>query len=118
MQLLEYLYRGSTLWHKNRAKRTVSEDTSFITNPSPFKTIGLMFRTVKPDGVLVYAATNKHFTSVEVSNSFPDDIRKNPQIIKKKKSPSFFVSFQFTTRISCYSFATGNYFTRPFSDRQ
>lgn len=25
-----------------------------------------MFRTVKPDGILIYAATNKHFTSVEV----------------------------------------------------
>ncbi|KAK9298595.1 hypothetical protein QLX08_008094 [Tetragonisca angustula] len=68
MQLLEYLYRGSTMWQKNRAKRTVSEDTSFITNPSPFKTIGLMFRTVKPDGILIYAATNKHFTSVELRN--------------------------------------------------
>lgn len=73
MQLLEYLYRGSTMWQKNRAKRTVGEDTSFITNPSPFKTIGLMFRTVKPDGILIYAATNKHFTSVEVRNSFKND---------------------------------------------
>lgn len=56
------------MWHKNRAKRSITEDTSFITNQSPFKTISLMFRTVKPDGILIYAATNKHFTSVEVSN--------------------------------------------------
>lgn len=66
MQLLEYLYGGSTVWHKNRAIRSIAEDANFIGNSSPFKTIGLMFRTVKPDGVLVYAATNKHFTSVEV----------------------------------------------------
>ncbi|KAG9437757.1 cadherin-related tumor suppressor isoform X1 [Apis mellifera carnica] len=66
MQLLEYLYGGSTMWHKNRAKRSITEDTSFITNQSPFKTISLMFRTVKPDGILIYAATNKHFTSVEL----------------------------------------------------
>jgi len=64
MQLLEYLYGGSTIWHMNRVKRGLIEDTS-ITNPS-LKTIGLMFRTVKPDGILIYAATNKHFTSVEV----------------------------------------------------
>lgn len=58
------------MWHKNRAKRSITEDTSFITNQSPFKTISLMFRTVKPDGILIYAATNKHFTSVEVRNIY------------------------------------------------
>ncbi|XP_015435266.1 PREDICTED: cadherin-related tumor suppressor [Dufourea novaeangliae] len=69
MQLLEYLYGGSTVWQKNRSRRAaVAEDTSFITNSSPFKTIGLMFRTVKQDGILIYAATNKHFTSVELRN--------------------------------------------------
>jgi len=69
MQLLEYLYGGSTIWHMNRVKRGLIEDTSLITNPS-LKTIGLMFRTVKPDGILIYAATNKHFTSVEVRYIF------------------------------------------------
>ncbi|XP_076279539.1 cadherin-related tumor suppressor fat [Lasioglossum baleicum] len=68
MQLLEYLYGGSTVWHKNRVTRSTAEDTSFISSSSPLKTIGLMFRTVKSDGVLVYAATNKHFTSVELRN--------------------------------------------------
>ncbi|KAG5330656.1 FAT protein, partial [Acromyrmex charruanus] len=67
MQLLEYLYGGSTIWHVNRVKRGLIEDTSFITNPS-LKTIGLMFKTVRPDGILIYAATNKHFTSVELRN--------------------------------------------------
>ncbi|XP_043256897.1 cadherin-related tumor suppressor [Colletes gigas] len=66
MQLLEYLYGGSTQWHKSRATRAVSEDASFISNSSPFKTIGIMFRTVKTDGILIYAATNKHYTSVEL----------------------------------------------------
>ncbi|KYN09067.1 Cadherin-related tumor suppressor [Trachymyrmex cornetzi] len=67
MQLLEYLYGGSTIWHVNRVKRGLIEDTSFITNPS-LKTISLMFKTVRPDGILIYAATNKHFTSVELRN--------------------------------------------------
>jgi len=69
MQLLEYLYGGSTIWHMNRVKRSLIEDTSFITNPS-LKTISLMFKTVRPDGILIYAATNKHFTSVEVRYIF------------------------------------------------
>ena len=64
------------MWHKNRAKRSITEDTSFITNQSPFKTISLMFRTVKPDGILIYAATNKHFTSVEVRNVYHISIVK------------------------------------------
>ncbi|XP_051166129.1 cadherin-related tumor suppressor isoform X1 [Leptopilina boulardi] len=68
MQLLEYLYGGSTLWHNHRITRSTSGDSFFISNPPPAKTISLMFRTVKPDGVLIYAATNKHFTSVELSN--------------------------------------------------
>lgn len=67
MQLLEYLYGGSTIWHTNRARRDLIVDPSFIINSTPLKTIGLMFRTVKPDGILIYAATNKHFTSIEVS---------------------------------------------------
>jgi len=67
MQLLEYLYGGSTMWHRNRVKRDLIEDPGFAINSTPLKTIGLMFRTVKPDGILIYAATNKHFTSIEVS---------------------------------------------------
>ncbi|XP_014481173.1 PREDICTED: cadherin-related tumor suppressor [Dinoponera quadriceps] len=67
MQLLVELYGGSTRWHgTNRTKRDIAQDTSFITNPSPLKTIGLMFRTVKSNGILIYAATNTHFTSVEL----------------------------------------------------
>ncbi|EZA48524.1 Cadherin-related tumor suppressor [Ooceraea biroi] len=68
MQLLEYLYGGSTMWHTNRIKRNVIEDPTFIINSTPLKTLGLMFRTVKPDGILMYAATNKHFTSIELRN--------------------------------------------------
>ncbi|EFN76853.1 Cadherin-related tumor suppressor [Harpegnathos saltator] len=69
MQLLEYLYGGSTMWHMNRTKsRDPTEDTGFTANLSPLKTIGLMFRTVKSDGILIYAATNKHFTSIELRN--------------------------------------------------
>lgn len=62
---MESLYGGSTMWQVNRARRDLTQDTSFTA-----KTIGLMFRTVKPDGILIYAATNKHFTSIEVRD-FP-----------------------------------------------
>ncbi|XP_015586375.2 cadherin-related tumor suppressor [Cephus cinctus] len=69
MQLLEYLYGGSTLWLGNRVTRETNEETSLLAlTPNPPKTIGLMFRTVRPDGILIYAATNKHFTSVELRN--------------------------------------------------
>ncbi|XP_066585244.1 cadherin-related tumor suppressor [Prorops nasuta] len=68
MQLLEYLYGGSTLWENNRARRSVTNETNLFVNPASIKTIGLMFRTVKPNGILFYAATNKHFTSIELRN--------------------------------------------------
>lgn len=86
MQLLEYLYGGSTMWHMNRIKRNLIEDTRFITTASPLKTFGLMFRTVKPDGILIYAATNKHFTSIEVREIDPTII-----FYKSCKSSSFII---------------------------
>jgi len=61
------------MWHTNRVKRNLIEDPNFTINSSPLKTIGLMFRTVKPDGILIYAATNKHFTSIEVSIGLDSD---------------------------------------------
>lgn len=68
MQLLENIYGGSTLWTKSRVTRAAKEQSSFFgLGSTPPKTIGLMFRTVKPDGILIYAATNKHYTSIEVS---------------------------------------------------
>lgn len=68
MQLLDNFYGGSTMWSNHRTRRTANEvDSLFSQLSAPAKTLGLMFRTVRPDGVLIYSASNKHFTSVEVS---------------------------------------------------
>ncbi|XP_023246890.1 cadherin-related tumor suppressor [Copidosoma floridanum] len=67
MQLLEYLYGGTTHWHDGLPSRYTEENAiSVIPTSTPAKSIHLMFRTVKPDGILVYAATNRHYTSIEL----------------------------------------------------
>ncbi|XP_068085239.1 cadherin-related tumor suppressor [Anabrus simplex] len=54
MQLLEAFYGGSTLWN-----RTASSQP-------PAKSLSITFRTVRNDGLLLLAASNKDFTSVEL----------------------------------------------------
>lgn len=58
MQLLDSLYGGSTLWRLK--KRQASN--------SPAKTLSLLFRTVHSNGILFYATSNKHYTSIELRN--------------------------------------------------
>lgn len=58
MQLLDSLYGGSTQWNF-RSKRSVTQ---------PAKSISFVFRTVRDNGVIFYAASNKHYTSVELIN--------------------------------------------------
>lgn len=65
MQLLDDLYGGSTQWH-TRKKRTVSTNSHTVSNVSPPKSVSFLFRTVRNNGVLFYAASNKHFTTVEL----------------------------------------------------
>lgn len=64
MQLLEHMYRGSTLWH-HRAKRSVAQVNSSQNN-SPDKSVSVLFRTVYSNGILFYSTSNKHYTSVEL----------------------------------------------------
>lgn len=75
MQLLENLYSGSTVWAYNvssRIKRlaTTTEKSDNITNLAlsidPPKVLSFMFRTLRKDGLILYAATNKHYTSVQL----------------------------------------------------
>ncbi|KAK3929465.1 Cadherin-related tumor suppressor [Frankliniella fusca] len=55
MQLLDQVYRGSTRWHgKDKQQHS--------------KTLSLSFRTVRRDGLILYAASNKDFTAIEVSH--------------------------------------------------
>ncbi|KAJ8896879.1 hypothetical protein PR048_002225 [Dryococelus australis] len=60
MQLLEAIYQGSSLWEKRRARPA--------NLPLP-KSISITFRTAQQDGLLLYSATNKDFTSVEVRHT-------------------------------------------------
>ncbi|KAK4886263.1 hypothetical protein RN001_002534 [Aquatica leii] len=68
MQLLESLYGGSTLWQRNRKTRSTVQFQSSQSYSSPAKSVSLLFRTVRSNGLIFYAATNKHFTSVELIN--------------------------------------------------
>ncbi|XP_031340977.1 cadherin-related tumor suppressor [Photinus pyralis] len=68
MQLLETLYGGSTLWQQKRKTRSTVRNTSSPSYSSPVKSVSVLFRTVRASGIIFYAATNKHFTSVELIN--------------------------------------------------
>ena len=74
MQLLDGFYHGTTVWGEgNRARwkrfaennphREILEN---LASPGPAKRLSIMFRTVRKEGLILYAATNKDFTSVEV----------------------------------------------------
>lgn len=73
MQLLEYLYDHTNMWNHNEQKynkfmtRISNNTTDYETENFP-KSLSLMFRTVKENGVILYAATNKHFTLIELIN--------------------------------------------------
>ncbi|XP_050300468.1 cadherin-related tumor suppressor isoform X2 [Anthonomus grandis grandis] len=74
MQLLENMYLGTTLWsHQRRTVRSTQlEDLHQVsarsTQSTPDKSISLLFRVHNPNGVLFYATSNKHYTSVELVN--------------------------------------------------
>ncbi|XP_057655100.1 cadherin-related tumor suppressor [Diorhabda carinulata] len=65
MQLLDDFYRGTTLW--NRKTRSPVDLVGDNLNQVG-KTISVLFRTVKKDGLIFYATSNKHYTSVELIN--------------------------------------------------
>lgn len=68
---MQLLYHGSTLWSHQKFKRysgsglNSGKVNDFIMGPP--KSLSVIFRTVKKEGLIVYSATNKDFTSVEVS---------------------------------------------------
>uniref|UniRef100_A0A6P7GGN4 Cadherin-related tumor suppressor n=1 Tax=Diabrotica virgifera virgifera TaxID=50390 RepID=A0A6P7GGN4_DIAVI len=66
MQLLDNIYKGSTLWsHQRRVRSAVNLGT---TSGSIGKSISIMFRTVQQNGILFYATSNKYYTSIEITN--------------------------------------------------
>ncbi|CRL00705.1 CLUMA_CG013962, isoform A [Clunio marinus] len=71
MQLLENIYSGTTIWNVDlgRQKRfSIKADniSNLVEVEDPPKSMSVRFRTVKSEGLLIYAATNKHYTSIEL----------------------------------------------------
>lgn len=69
MQLLDTIYKGSTLWfpRNDRLRRSVSSPLgATMASLQPAKSLSVMFRTLRKDGIIIFSATNKDFTSVEV----------------------------------------------------
>ncbi|KAJ8926397.1 hypothetical protein NQ314_021183 [Rhamnusium bicolor] len=68
MQLLETLYEGSTLWNHQRKVRSTTPIHNTPIHDSPAKSLSLLFRTVKQNGIILYTTSNKHYTSMELIN--------------------------------------------------
>lgn len=76
MQLLENFYFGSDVWSNDftkRNKRSQLENITLITNEVDGsddvpKSLSMLFRTMRMNGLIFYAATNKHYTSIELRN--------------------------------------------------
>lgn len=75
MQLLESFYFGMNAWSNDYGKRSKRSQTpnngSFSTADDGFdvpKSMSMSFRTLRPNGLIFYTATNKHYTSVELRN--------------------------------------------------
>lgn len=69
MQLLDMLYKGSTLWSPgvDRHRRSINSSLgAAAASNQPPKSLSIMFRTLRKDGIIIFLATNKDFTSVEV----------------------------------------------------
>lgn len=57
VQLLDQVYRGTTRWLAKPPAQAA---------PAAVKTLSLAFRTARRDGLLLYAASNKDFTAIQV----------------------------------------------------
>ncbi|XP_061398166.1 cadherin-related tumor suppressor, partial [Musca vetustissima] len=73
MQLLDNLYAGNSIWSYDisRQRRYTLERNNFTAlaqiSEAP-KTLSLMFRTFKESGLMLFAATNNQYTSLELMN--------------------------------------------------
>lgn len=71
LQLLDKFYFGSDYWSNDdfnrRNKRSDIDNNNTITVDIP-KSLSMLFRTIRPNGLILYAATNKHYTSIELRN--------------------------------------------------
>lgn len=74
MQLLDNFYMGADHWkndygNRNRRSSVANTNTSLpIVEADPPKSLSILFKTYRPNGLIFYAATNKHHTIVELKN--------------------------------------------------
>ncbi|KAG5892988.1 hypothetical protein JTB14_031839 [Gonioctena quinquepunctata] len=66
MQLLESMYKGSTIWSRHRKVRSTTASSTTSAADSPDKSISVLFRTVQQNGIILYATSNKYYTSIEL----------------------------------------------------
>lgn len=74
MQLLEQFYTANDVWTDvaTRSRRSFDGDaankTLSASTASPSKSMSILFRTLRPNGLILYSATNKHYTVIELRN--------------------------------------------------
>lgn len=77
MQLLDHLYFGPSTWTDeakgDREKRFANRFLNNVTMPQALtedypKSLSVLFRTYKPDGLILFLATNTHYTSIELKS--------------------------------------------------
>lgn len=109
MQLLDNIYSGTTVWNVDlgRQKRfsikTDNISTLAQTEAAP-KSMSVRFRTVKSEGLLIYAATNKHFTSVELRDGRLMYISKQNTQINMTSSKSGYLADGKWHNLTLYAF--------------
>lgn len=74
MHLLDDIYSSKSMWdyeiHRRKRFTALYENnsTNMALIDDPPKSLSLLFRTHKTDGVILHSATNKHYTIVELRN--------------------------------------------------
>lgn len=68
LQLLEYIYGGSTLWHSRIAGDQPNRQLLNLTEEkaASLKYISIAFRTINSNGMLLFVATDNDYTAIEV----------------------------------------------------
>lgn len=75
MQLLDHLYFGPAAWSNEenliREKRFANRMYNNVSMPQALvednpKSLSMLFRTYKQDGLILFVATNKHYTAIEL----------------------------------------------------
>lgn len=75
MQLLDHFYNVENLWtiedddsRKKRSSVDINNTTvsNYMLENDQSKSLSMLFKTMRPNGMILYASTNKHYTLVEM----------------------------------------------------